>query len=278
MSTFLVLGATGQTGGALADLLARDGHVVRRATSRAATAPDAVHVDLATGAGLDAALAGADGAFLLSPPGFTNQQALLNPVVDAAVRHGVRKVVLMTAMGVDVDPAIPFRQAELHLERSGLAWNAIRPNWFMQNFHTFWVHGIRTDGAIRLPAGDAKGSFIDARDIAAVAHVLLTTDAHANRAVDLTGGEALDHHEVAAILTHETGRPIRYEDVPPDALRGALVGAGMPADYVESILGILAAFKAGFAARVSDAVPTITGRAPITFAQYARDHRDRFFG
>ena len=276
MATYLVLGAAGNTGAPLADLLARDGHVVRRATSRPPGTPDAVHVDLATGARLDAALAGTDGAFLLSPPGFTNQDELLGRAIDAAARLGVRKVVLMTAMGVDVDESIPFRKAERHLERSGTAWNVIRPNWFMQNFHTFWVHGIRTDGAIRLPTGDAKGSFIDARDIAAVAHVLLTTDAHANRAVDLTGGEALDHHEVAAILTRETGRPIRYEDVTPDAMRTALLGAGMPAPYAESLLGILGAFRAGFAARVTDAVPTLVGRAPITFAQYARDHRTRF--
>jgi uncharacterized protein YbjT (DUF2867 family) len=81
----------------------------------------------------------------------------------------------------------PLRKAERHLEASGLAYNVIRPNWFMQNFNTFWLHGIQTAGQIFLPVGQAKGSFIDARDIAAVAAVLLTSDAFDNRDFDLTG-------------------------------------------------------------------------------------------
>jgi uncharacterized protein YbjT (DUF2867 family) len=276
MATMLVLGASGNTGSELSRLLAAAGHDVRRATSRATTGAGQVHVDLATGAGLDAALAGAEGVFLLAPPGHADQHALLAPVVDAAVRHGVQRAVLMTAMGVDVDEAIPFRRLERHLERSGLAWNVIRPNWFMQNFHTFWLPGIRAAGAIMLPTGRAKGSFIDARDIAATAFVLLSGSVFANRAFDLTGGEALDHDEVAAILTRETGRPIRYQEITPDAMRQGLLGAGLPAPYVEGMLGILEAFRQGHAARISDAVPTITGRAPITMAEYARDHRGAF--
>jgi uncharacterized protein YbjT (DUF2867 family) len=197
-------------------------------------------------------------------------------VIDAAVRHGVRRAVLMTAMGVDVDPSIPFRQAELHLERSGLTWNVIRPNWFMQNFHTFWVHGIRETGAIMLPTGQAKGSFIDARDIAAVAAVLLTTDQFANQAFDLTGDEALDHDEVAEILTAELGRRIRYQEITPDAMRQGLLGAGLPAPYVEGMLGILEQFRLGRAARTTDAVSRITGRAARRFAAYARDYRGAF--
>nr|MCU0619700.1 NAD(P)H-binding protein [Gemmatimonadaceae bacterium] len=241
------------------------GHTVRRATSRTPSEADQVHLDLVTGAGLDAALAGVDGVFLLSPPGHVNQDALLVPVIDAAVRHGVRRAVLMTAMGVDADPTAPLRRAELHLEASGLAWNVIRPNWFMQNFHSYWLHGIRTAGEIVLPTDDAQGSFIDARDIAAVAHVLLTTDRHANAAFDLTGGESLDHHAVAAILTEVLGHPITYRAVTADAMRPGLLAAGLPPAYVESLLTILEFFRLGYAARVTDAVATITGRPPRTF-------------
>ena len=272
MATYLVLGASGNTGSELARLLEAAGHTVRRATHREAGAGQ-VHLDLVTGAGIAAAVDGADGAFLLAPPGHVNQDALLAPVIDAARAHGVRKVVLMTAMGADHDPAGPLRLAERHLEASGLAWNVIRPNWFMQNFHTFWRQGIVEAGAIRLPTGRAQGSFIDARDIAAVAAALLERDDLAHRAFDLTGGAALDHDEVAAILTETLGRPIRYEDVPPDAMRGGLLAAGLPAPYAELLLTILAMFRDGHAARVTDAVATITGRAPRSFAEYARDYR-----
>lgn len=275
MSTIFVLGASGQTGRELSRLLEAAGHTVRRGTSGQAGAGQ-VHVDVVKGEGITEALAGADAAFLLSPPGYTNQDVLLNPVIDAAKAQGVRKIVLMTAMGADADPTSPMRKAELHLEASGLAWNVIRPNWFMQNFHTFWLHGIRTANAIQLPTGQAKGSFIDARDIAAVAAELLQRSDFDNRAFDLTGGEALDHDEVAAILSQALGRTIRYEEITPDVMRPGLLAAGLPADYAEFLLVILHYFKLGYSERITDAVPTITGRAPRRFADYAQDYRDAF--
>ncbi|MDX2183885.1 MAG: SDR family oxidoreductase [Gemmatimonadaceae bacterium] len=275
MSTILVIGASGTVGRALAPALEVAGHTVRRATSQAA-GPGQVHLNLLTGEGLTAALAGVDAAFLMSPPGHTNQDVLLSPVIDAAKRAGVRKLVLMTAMGADADPNGPMRKLELHLEQSGVTWNVIRPNWFMQNFNTFWIHGIRTANAIQLPTGTAKGSFIDARDIADVAAVLLTSSTHDNQAFDLTGGEAIDHATVAEHLTRALGRTIRYDDITPDVMRPGLLAAGLPADYTEFLLVILHYFKLGAAERVTDAVPTIAGHAPRTFAAYANDYRAAF--
>jgi uncharacterized protein YbjT (DUF2867 family) len=141
MTTTLVIGANGQIGSTLASLLAAQGQNVRRATSRATSQPGEAHVNMATREGLPAALAGADQLFLMAPPGHANQHELLIPAIDAAKAARVRKVLLLSAMGANADDSIPLRRAELHLERSGLTWNVIRPNWFMQNFHTFWLHG-----------------------------------------------------------------------------------------------------------------------------------------
>ncbi len=278
MSRFLVIGASGTVGSELATLLQAAGHEVRRATSRTPTAPDQVQVDLVGGQGLAQALAGTDGAFVLAPPGHARQDLLLNPVVDQARAQGLKKLVLMTAMGADADDSAPLRQAELHLERSGLAWNVIRPNWFMQNFHTFWLQGILSQGKILLPTGQAKGSFIDARDISAVAAQLLTRHDVDNRAFDLTGSQALDHDEVAAILTRATGRTITYQDIPPQALLEGLLQAGLPADYAGFLVTILGFFKAGYSERTTDAVQTLTGRAPRRLEQYAQEHRSAWVG
>ncbi len=273
MATILVVGANGTVGSELSRLLAAAGHTVRKATSRTPTAPDQVHLDLVTGQGRDAALAGVDAAFFLAPPGHTRQDQLLNPLVDAARAQGVKKVVLMSAMGANADEAAPLRMAERHLEASGLAFNVIRPNWFMQNFNTFWLHGILMQGQILLPTGDAKGSFIDARDIAAVAAELLLSDRFNGQDFDLTGAEALDHHQVAALLTQATGKAIGYTEIPPEAMREGLLAAGLPADYAEFLLTILGYFKAGYSERTTGAVQTITGRAPRTLAQYAADYK-----
>jgi uncharacterized protein YbjT (DUF2867 family) len=273
MNTTLILGAHGTVGSALSPLLAALGHRTRRATSRPPQAADEVAFNLLTGQGLSAALSGVDNAFLMVPPGHVNQDVLLAPVIEAARTHGLKRVVLMSAMGANADEQAPLRKAELQLQVSGLAWNVIRPNWFMQNFNTFWLQGIQQQGQIFLPTGRAKGSFIDARDIAAVAAQLLNADTHANAEFDLTGAEALDHDQVAAILSKVTGRAIGYTEVTPEAMRPGLLAAGLPADYADFLLMILSCFKAGYSERTTDAVQQITGRAPTSFLQYAQDHR-----
>jgi uncharacterized protein YbjT (DUF2867 family) len=273
MTSTLVIGASGTVGTELVKLLRARGANVLEATSRALQRPGQVPFNLLSGAGVSEAVAQAEQLFLLSPPGHVNQHELLGPVIAAAKAQGLKKVVLMSAMGANADSNAPLRRAELMLEQSGLAWNVIRPNWFMQNFNTFWIAGIRGQGQILLPVGRAKGSFIDARDIAAVAAELLTHNRFNNRDFDLTGGVALDHDEVASILSQATGQRITYQEISSEAMHAGLLAAGLPAPYADFLVMILGYFKAGYAERTTDAVATITGRAPLTFEQYARDYR-----
>jgi uncharacterized protein YbjT (DUF2867 family) len=277
MSKYLVIGASGTVGQHIVSELVAKGHSVRATTHRASAAGrqgnvETVVLDLVTGAGIDAAFNGVDGAFLLAPPGYADQQKLLSPLVAAATRAKLGKVVLMTAMGANAADT-PFRRVEEQLAASGLKYNIVRPNWFMQNFQSFWLHGINANDTIALPAGTAKTSFIDARDIAAVAVRLLTTHDEDGRDFDLTGPESLTHADVARILSVETGRAIRYQDIDPDALRKGLLAGGVPADYTEFLLVILGFLKQGYAERTTDTVEKLIGRKPIAFSRYARDAR-----
>ncbi len=154
-----------------------------------------------------------------------------------------------------------------------MPFNIIRPNWFMQNFNTFWAHGIKEHGTIRLPVGDARTGFIDARDISAVAVRLLTDDTHSSKAFTLTGPESLTHGEVAAIIAKEIGKPVSFTDADPEELKKVLLGAGLPADYVDFLLLILGFLKAGYSAVTTSAVKDILGREPGNFARYAKDYR-----
>jgi len=66
---------------------------------------------------------------------------------------------------------------------------------------------------------------------------------------------------------------IRFEDITPEQMLPGLLAAGLPRPYAEFLNVILGYFKAGYSARITDAVSRITGRAPRAFAEYARDHR-----
>jgi uncharacterized protein YbjT (DUF2867 family) len=272
----LVVGASGTVGSELVRLLKEQGYRTRSTTSKTPAQPDQVQVNLFTGEGIKAAFEGVDRAFFLAPPGSADQYSLVAPLIQEAKRRGLKKVVLMTAMGANASDATPFRRAEIELEKSGLSYNIIRPNWFLQNFHTFWKHGIDTQNAILLPAGQAKVSFIDARDISAVAAKLLTSSEFDNRDFDLTGPQSADHAQVAAALSKVSGRKISYQEITPEQFQSGLLGAGLPKDYAQFLGAIMGFLKEGYSERATSSVKDITGRAPRSLEQYANDYKINF--
>jgi len=275
----LVVGGSGSVGSELSKQLSDGGHSVRATTSKKVTQKaggnvEQVHVDLLTGEGITNAFEGIDRAFLMTPVGYANQLSILVPLIQEARRRGLEKVALMTAMGVEANEAGPYRRAEIELEKSGIAYNIVRPNWFMQNFNTFWVQGIREQGKILVPGGNAKVSFIDARDIAAVVVKLLTTDDKNNRVFTITGPESIDHDEVATVLSAVTGKKITYQNIEPAVLKNGLLTAGLPEDYSNFLLEIWVYLREGYNATITNEVTTILGRAPTGIKKYAEDYRN----
>lgn len=270
----LVIGASGKVGSEVVRLLKAEGVNVREATAQKekVDGEQKVFVNLATGEGLKSAFTGIDKAFLLSPPPFADHHAILSPMIQEAKRHGLRKVVLMTALGANALETTPFRKAEIELEKSGLNWNIVRPNWFMQNFTTLWAEGIQ-QGKIALPAGDAKTSFIDSRDISAVVAKLLLTDKFDNQAFDITGPEGLTHADVAGIVSEVTGKKVVYENLDPQILLQGFLKGGVPRDYAEFLILIFGFLAAGYNARSTDNVKLITGKAPRDFRDFVEEFK-----
>jgi len=71
---------------------------------------------------------------------------------------------------------------------------------------------------------------------------------------------------------------IKYVDVPAEAARTSMLGAGMPAEIVEGPLEHHQVMKLGYTARVSGAVEEITGHKATYFAAFAHEERNAFFG
>jgi uncharacterized protein YbjT (DUF2867 family) len=269
--TILVLGATGNVGAPLVEMLAARGERVRAGSRHAPPVPgaEAVRVDLADAGSLEAAMDGVDRVYALAPAGTMDPAGLLSPVFAAAARRGA-KVVLQTAMGVEASDEIPLRRAEIALERSGAPWVVLRPNWFMDNFHTYWREGVRA-GRVEVPAGEGATSFVDARDIAAAAAGALTASEWDGQAFAITGPEALGYAEAAAVLSQATKRPVAYRPVDDATFVAAMTGAGLPEDYVRMLAGIFHPVREGWTATVTDAVERLSGQPPRTLAAYAAD-------
>ena len=193
------------------------------------------------------------------------------------LRAGVRCIVKLSAIGVDGE--IQFTAGkwhaanEQHIRESGLAFTFLRPNSFMQNFITYFPP---RDGAIYLPWGNGTASFVDTRNIASVATEVLTSDGHEEKIYTLTGPAALGIANVARILSEAAGREFKYVDVPDEAARDGMLQAGVPKWQADALMELHAINKQNRWSAVTSDIEKVTGNPPTDFAQFARDHADKF--
>jgi uncharacterized protein YbjT (DUF2867 family) len=279
----LVTGATGTVGRDVAKQLSEKKVSVRAGVRDQAKARKQLGADI-TFATFDfenentfaEALEGVEKVFLL-PPLMPNQVEVTNAFVDAAKRAGVRHIVKLSAMNAGTEPSFTFGKwhaaGERHIHQSGLAFTILRPNSFMQNFMN---HFPPRDGVIYLPWGNGKASFVDTRDIAAVAAEVLTGKGYEGNTYTLTGPAALGIAEVAKLLSEAAQREIKYVDVPEAAARDGMLQAGLPQWMVDALADLHASQKQDRWTAVTSDIEKVLGKPATSFEQFARDHADRF--
>lgn len=276
----LVIGATGKVGREVVAGLAGRGETVRggsrdvvRARRALPRGTEVVEFDYDRPDTFPQAVEKVDRLFLSVRPGDEAADATAGPLIDEAIRRGVRHVVALTAMGVERLPDNALRRIERQVEASGATWTHLRPNFFMQIFAGPPLVGqLRGSGALRLPAAGARLSFVDVRDVAAVAVSALLDVRHAGSAYTLTGGEAIDHAAVAGAISRATGRDFVYVAVGEEEARGMMADGGLPPARVERLVGFYRLVRAGACAPVSPDVEAVLGRPPIGFDAFALDH------
>ena len=285
MPRILVTGATGTFGGEVTRQLQALGEPVRvlvRDAAKASKLNETVQVvvgDFARPESLDAALAGIERVFLASFDS-PDQANLQGNVLTAAKRHGVRHIVRISTMGAHELRHLSFfdwhYECEQQLEDSGLAFTHLRPHWVMQNFLPSSSATPVVGDMIRLPAGDGRVGFVDARDIGAVGVAALTTPGHEGKAYELTGPEAVSHADVADQLSAATGRSIIYEIISAETYEEEKASQGWPRASIDTMLVLFARVRDGVESDVTDTVETVTGRAPFSFQKFADDYASKF--
>lgn len=271
MSLFLVLGGTGKTGRRVLRALAADGHTARAAARHPGPAyggAEPVRFDWDDPSTHDAALAGVEAVYVVPPALRGDHPPLMAALAQRAAGAGVRRLVLLSARGVDQGPDNPLRQAEQALATAGLPVTVVRPTWFMQNFtESFFAPGV-AEGALVAPTGSGAEPFVDTADIAAVAAVALTGRAEPG-AYDLSEPQALTFAEAAGVLAERTGRPVAHVDVPVDQWVAGAADNGLPVEYADMLGGLFGRIRDGSDAHLSDGVQATLGRPATSFADWA---------
>jgi uncharacterized protein YbjT (DUF2867 family) len=235
--------------------------------------------DFAEPESLRVALQGIERVFLLCSSG-PMQPALEETVVNEAKRAGVRHLVKLSILAADSQSECVFfrwhGQSEEAIQASGLEYTFLRPNSFMQSFVRDFAYSIAQEGEFRVPVADGKISFIDARDIAAVAAIVLRERGHEGRTYDLTGPVALSYADAATLLSVRLGKQVNYISVPANAARQEIWLQGMPLWLVDGLMALFDFARQGKAAVVSPVVKQVTKSNPRTLEAYFHENIQAF--
>ena len=276
----LITGVTGTVGRAVleqaagvpARVLIRD---AAKATAFEGVAEVAVG-DFADPASLEAAVANIDAVFMASFDG-AEQLGPQGNLIAAAKHAGVRHMVRLSAVSSDENAeaglALWHGIGDRQLAGSGLGYILLRPGLFAQNLLEY-----AASGTIALPAGQTRVSFIDVRDIAAVAVKALTEPGHEGRTYELTGAAQLTYGDVADILSTATGRRCTYQDLSDDEYHAEIQRQGREPWDADMVVEHYRRIRAQGTRKTTDTVERLLGRPPISIETFARDHTAAFAG
>lgn len=269
----LITGATGNAGRALVKTLLTRGNAVRAATRNihkipASVGVEAVRFDYSDPGTFGPDLEGVTGVFLVAPPMDSEAHRKLEPFIERVREAGVRNLVFLSAIGVDQNEQSPLRLVEHAVMDSGIPWTILRPNFFMENFTSgFLGPMIKGQSGIFLAAGKGKTSFISTKDIAEVAAEVFVQGG-TGKEYCLTGPEALDHEEVARLISEVLGKQITYQALPEEVMLQGARDQGVPESSVQYFAVLYRAVRDGHLAMVTEDVKQVTGRNPLTFREF----------
>ena len=220
----------------------------------------------------EAAFSGIERLFLVRPPALSNVQRDIAPAIKAAIKAGVKQIVFLSLQGVEKNSIVPHHKIEQLITESGIHYTFLRASFFMQNLSTTQAAEIKDYSEIALPVGNAITSFIDVRDIAAVAVYALTENYDENHTYTLTGKEALDYYQVSDKLSSVLNRPIRYTNPSLFHFVWKQLASGRKLGYTLVVAGLYTLTRFGNAKEITYDVEMVLGREPISFDQFAQDY------
>lgn len=220
----------------------------------------------------DEALKDVNKIFIVRPLEDAGTQTFITHFLDYAKGKGIEHIVFLSIMGAEKNFMLPHGKIEKHIMNLGIPYTILRSSLFMQNFNTIHMLDIKEKNDILVPAGKAKVSFIDVRDIGEAAATVLLEDIHLNCAYTLTGGKAISFSEAADIFSSVLGRTIKYSNPSPIRFRQVMLDRELGADFANAMSGIYIASRLGSASKVTPELENILERKPRAFEDYINEY------
>jgi uncharacterized protein YbjT (DUF2867 family) len=283
----LVTGAAGKTGRAVIRALVAKGKTVRAVVHhpeqirmvRDLGAQEAIAGDMRARATMDQAAQGVQAIYHIPPNMSPDEGIIGQTAIAAALSAGVERFVYHSVLHPQTE-AMPHHWQKLRVEeqlfKSALSYTILQPAAYMQNVLAHWDQ-IRQEGIYTVPyAAETKLGMVDLEDVAAAAAIVLTEAGHLGATYELAGPDNLSQTEVATILEHELGCPVRAQVIPVEAWERNARASGMGDYQVETLVKMFRYYERyGFWGNPR-VLGWLLGRPPATFALFVeRTARER---
>jgi uncharacterized protein YbjT (DUF2867 family) len=247
---FVIAGATGKTGSAVAKSLLGQGKKVRvlardpkKAEALAALGAEVVALELTDQAALGRAVAGAEGVYFLSPPDMgardfvAERKALTEKQVATLAAAKVPHVVLLSSIGAHLPdapgPIQTVRNLEQQLRQAGVPSTFVRAAYFVENWGAV-LQPVTQDSV--LPTFIAAGRavpMVSTPDIGTTAALALLDGPRGFRAIELAGPTDPTPSDVATAFSKLLGRTITPVDAPLEAVVPTFTSFGISQNVAE---------------------------------------------
>lgn len=259
---FVVVGATGNTGSAVADTLLSRKQAVRIVVRSAdkgaawkAKGAEIVVASLDDVSSLTKACEGANGVYLLVPPNYAatawlaDQRARMDCAAEAVQRSAIGHVVFLSSVGAHIPegtgPIRAARYGEQVLGAVAKNLTILRPCYFMDNWAPV-LGAAKAQGVLpTFIAPQAMVPMISTRDIGRVGAEQLVAGGKAKQIVELAGPEEYSPDQAAAALGQILGKPVTAQHAPLSAVVPTFKSFGFSDDAVKLFEEMYTSYSAG---------------------------------
>jgi len=190
---------------------------------------------------------------------------VINEAKNAGTEHFVHHSVLHPQI-----ETMPHHWAKLRVEemifQSGIPFTILQPAPYMQNLQAGWK-GITEEGVLRVPyAVDSKFSFVDLKDVAQAATIVLMEKDHKNAVYELAGTLPTTHREVAGMFSRALKREIRAEREEMETWKSR--AAGLSAYAMENLIRMFEYYDAWGLAGNTKVLQWLLGKEPASLETF----------
>ncbi|KGB02353.1 quinone oxidoreductase 2 [Enterobacteriaceae bacterium ATCC 29904] len=241
-----ITGATGQLGHHVIEQLLKTVPasqivaIVRNPAKAGALSQQGIDVrqaDYADQAAFTSALRGVEKLLLISSSEVGQRAPQHQNVINAAKAAGVKFIAYTSLLHADTSPLglhVEHVATEKALAESGIPFTLLRNGWYTENYLASAPPALE-HGVFIGSAGDGKIASATRADYAAAAAKVIAEEGHAGKVYELAGDNAWTLSELAAELSKQSGKSVKYQNLSEADFSAALKSVGLPAGLAEML-------------------------------------------